>query len=227
MTAASRSEPLVHPSHPASLRDQIAAVAARMIAEDGLDYAGAKRRAVREVIGAQHRSDHDCMPDNVEVEAAVREHQALFMSDTQPSRLRSLRTTARDVMRFLVDGGPGLVPFASGAIVNGTAGEHSDIHLQVFDDNAKDIEIFLLNASIDFEVSEGSGPRDGGEMLSFLWPQRRPGRPPRSFDGEQEAVHLTVLDARDRRLSPTAARADLATLEALIDAADRERGGER
>ncbi len=204
-----------------SVRDEIAAVAARMIAEDGLDYAGAKRRAAREVLGDAHHAHGDCMPDNAEVEAAVREHQVLFMADTQPARLHSLRESARDVMRFLVDAGLGLAPFASGAIVNGTAGAHSDIHLQVFDDNAKDLEIFLLNAGVDFDVSEGNGSRaGGGETLSFLWPQARR-FPPSRIPAGQEAVHLTILDPRDQRASHGFGRADLQALEALIAASSR------
>ncbi len=197
-----------------SLRDEIAAVAARLIAEDGLDYAGAKRRAAREVLGDAARSHGECMPDNVQVAEAVREHQALFMADTQPARLLALRLLARDVMRFLDEAGLGLTPFVNGAIVNGTAGEHSDIHLQVFDDNAKDLAIHLLNAGIEFEVSEHAG---GGELLSFLWPQRR-GPAPAPRITNQEAVHLAVLAPRDQRGSPSAERADLRALDGLIDA---------
>ncbi len=203
--------------HAPSLRDEIAAVAARLIAEDGLDYAGAKRRAAREVLGAGQRTHADCLPDNNEVEGAVREHQALFMADTQPARLLALRCVARDVMRFLDAAGLGLTPFVQGAIVNGTAGEHSDIHLQVHDDNAKDLAIYLLNAGIVFEVSEHSdGRAGGGELLSFLWPQRTAfSRAAPSVT--QEAVHLAVFDPRDHRGTP-GERADLRALEALIDA---------
>ncbi|MEO8936421.1 MAG: hypothetical protein ABI327_06415 [Burkholderiaceae bacterium] len=208
-------------SNPASLRDEIAAVAARLIAEDGFDYAGAKRRAAREVLGEWQRSHHDCLPDNAEVEAAVREHQALFMAETQPGRLLDLRLAAREVMRFLDAAGLDLTPFVNGAIVNGTAGDHSDIHLQVFDDNAKDLEIFLLNAGVDFEVSEGNGPRArSGEILSFLWPQRRL-FPPGPQPTRQEAVHLLVLDWRDQRAAHGGDRADLRALEALIAATPR------
>lgn len=203
-------------SHSSSLRDEIAAVAARLIAEDGLDYAGAKRRAAREVLGDAARSHADCMPDNEQVEGAVREHQALFLSETQPGRLLALREAARDVMRFLDEAGLGLTPYVTGAIVNGTAGEHSDIHLQVFDDNAKDLEIHLLNAGIEYEASEHAGGRGGGELLSFLWPQR--GAFSRSAPVvAQEAVHLAILDPRDNR-GQAGERADLRALEALIAA---------
>lgn len=198
-----------------TLREEIAAIAARMIAEDGLDYAGAKRRAAREVLGDSARSRADCMPDNQQVEEAVREHQALFLGETQPVRLLALRRVARDVMRFLDAAGLGLTPYVTGAVVNGTAGEHSDIHLQVFDDNAKDLEIHLLNAGIEYEASEHAGGR-GGELLSFLWPQR--GTFPHAAPvATQEAVHLAILDPRDNR-GQAGERADLRALEALIEA---------
>ena len=207
------------PSGHPTLRDEIAAVAARLIAEDGMDYAGAKRRAVRELVGdAREKLASDCMPDNATVEAAVRAHQALFMADTQPARLASLRRTAVDVMRFLDN----FQPFLTGAAFNGTAGEHSDLHLQVFNDNAKDIEIFLLNAGIDFEVSEYEGnrrgTRDAAEVLSFVWPPRTSALRPGSHASSAEAVHLVVLDPRDQHASRVAKaeRGDLRTVESLV-----------
>ncbi len=207
----------MHSSGDPDLRDEIAAVAARFIAEDGLDYAGAKERAVREVVGGKGQRRHlDCMPDNARVEAAVREHQALFMADTQPARLARLRIVARDVMRFLVDAGLELEPFVNGAIVNGTAGEHSDVHLTIFNDNAKDIEIFLLNAGIEFEVAEATSRRHG-ETLSFLWPRRGAMKPRDHGDAASEVVHVTVLDPRDQRVASNVERAGLAALERLID----------
>ncbi len=207
------------PFGPPTLRDEIAAVAARLIAEDGMDYAGAKRRAMRELTGdTREKLVSDCMPDNATVEAAVRAHQALFMADTQPARLLSLRRTAAEVMRFL----DGFQPFLTGAAFNGTAGEHSDVHLQVFNDNAKDIEIFLLNAGVEFEVAayeaDRRGTRDAAEVLSFVWPPRdgasRSGAPA----SLAEAVHLVVLDPRDQHAArgAKAERGDLRTVETLI-----------
>lgn len=208
-------------SHP-TLRDEIAAVAARLIAEDGMDYAGAKRRAVRELIGdSREKPGFDCMPDNAAVEAAVRVHQALFMADTQPARLASLRRTAVDVMRFL----DAFQPFLTGAAFNGTAGEHSDLHLQVFNDNAKEIEIFLLNAGIAFEVStyEGNrrGTRDAAEVLNFVWPPRTREARLGARTSASETVHLVVLDPRDQHASRTAKgeRGDLRAVESLVAAA--------
>jgi len=200
-------------SDDSDLRDEIAAVAARFIAEDGFDYAAAKDRAARVVMGG--RRGRDCMPDNAQVEAAVREHQALFMAETQPARLAHLRQVARDVMRFLRGSPLALDPVVVGAIVNGTAGDHSEIHLQVRDASAKDAAIFLLNAGVDFDVSETAGRR-GGETLHFLWPQRGVAPSASGFERAQEAVHLSILDARDHGFASNLERADLDALDRLI-----------
>src|SRR5690606_4303174 len=82
-----------------SLRDEIAHAAARMIAEDGLDYSTAKRKAVRQLLGQSNPPRGDLMPDNGMVEDALREYQALYMGDTQPARLRALRETAVELMQ--------------------------------------------------------------------------------------------------------------------------------
>ena len=202
-------------SNPAHLRDEIAAIAARLIAEDGLDYAGAKRRAAREVFGDGRRAPGDCLPDNDEVEAAVRAHQALFQADSQPRRLLALRRTALDVLHFFAASGLGVAPVVVGAIANGTAGEHSDIHLQVYDDNSKDLEIHLLNAGIDYDADDDAN--GGEEALRFLWPPRGPSPGARrAAASEREVVHLAVLDPRHRRSAQGVDRLDLRALEALV-----------
>lgn len=55
--------------------------AARLIAEEGLDYASAKRKAARQVVG-QARVAGEWLPDNDQIEEEIREYQALFQSDT-------------------------------------------------------------------------------------------------------------------------------------------------
>jgi hypothetical protein len=63
-----------------------------------------------------------------------------------------LRTcaTALEVMEQLAD----FRPYLTGAVLNGTAGEHDDIHLQLFADSAKEVEIWLLNRNVDIDISE-------------------------------------------------------------------------
>ena len=60
---------------------EIAAAAARLIVDEGMEYDQAKRRAARD-FGPRVE-----LPDNATVEAAVREHIAIFCADTQPAEL--------------------------------------------------------------------------------------------------------------------------------------------
>jgi hypothetical protein len=165
------------------LRAEIAAAAARMIAEDGADYGTAKRKAAKQVIGnTKIRGEY--MPDNAQIEDEVRIYNQLFFSDTQPARLLTLRKIALRVMKELTQ----FSPYLTGAVLNGTAGEHSDIHLQLFTDSPKDVEIFLLSKQVIFEVSETShfnGRGEPIETISFMW--------------KNEGVHLAVYATDDLR----------------------------
>lgn len=189
-----------------AIRAEIAAAAARMIAEDGADYATAKRKAARQVLGnAKVRGE--IMPDNEQIEEEVRQYNELFFGDTQPARLLHLRKLALRMMGELSQ----FSPFLTGAVLNGTAGEHSDIYLQLFSDSPKDVEIFLLNKDVDFEVSESTSARGGDsiETLSFLW--------------QNEGIHLSLYDKDDVRRVPKSTadgrllRADADTVRTLIE----------
>lgn len=172
-----------YPSDAELLRAEIAAAAARMIAEDGADYGNAKRKAARQILGdAKVRGDF--LPDNTQIENEVRLYNELFFDGTQPLRLLHLRRLALRLMDELAQ----FQPYLTGAVLNGTAGEHSDIHLQLFTESAKDVEIFLLNKNINFEVSETrhfKGHHTPVETLSFLW--------------YKEGVHLTIYQPDDLR----------------------------
>ncbi|MFX5937691.1 hypothetical protein ABTE71_20255, partial [Acinetobacter baumannii] len=72
------------------LRAEIAAAAARMIAEDGADYGSAKRKAAKQILGNQ-KVRGEIMPDNEQIEEEVRIYNELFFADTQPARLLHLR----------------------------------------------------------------------------------------------------------------------------------------
>ena len=73
-----------------SSKTEIAATAARLVVEEGLEYGPAKRRAVK-LLGLNARA---ALPDNAEVEDAVREYITLFCADTQPGELLALRRLA-------------------------------------------------------------------------------------------------------------------------------------
>lgn len=189
------------------LRAEIAAAAARLIAEDGADYATAKKKAAKQVLG-NVRAHGEIMPDNAQIEEEVRIYNEIFFGDSQPARLLHLRKLAVQLMDDLAPFSPHL----TGAALNGTAGAHSDIHLQLFADSAKDVEIFLINKNVEFEVSETPHFNGHGapvETLSFMW--------------GDEGVHLALYDVNDLRGAAKTAsngrplRANAAAVRALIE----------
>ncbi len=172
-----------------------------MIAEDGLDYSTAKRKAVRQLLGQSSLPRGDVMPDNAQVEDAVREYQSLYMSDTQPQRLRQLREHALGLMRWLEP----FQPYLAGAVWNGTAGEHSEIVLQCFADSAKDVAIFLLNANIQYEVDERPDFRGRGTVEAFYFMWRKEAVVLAIYD--QDALRGALRPAHDGRTERGDARA--------------------
>ena len=213
---------------PARVREEIAVTAARMIAEDGADYATAKRKAARQVLGTESRAPGEWLPDNEQVETEVREYQALFQAESQPRVLALLRRIALLLMEGLAVHNP----YLAGAVFNGTASEHSDIHLQVFCNSPKDVAIFLLNAGVEFDTTESAhfAGRDEVETLSFLWRGQWPAGPEsrelarelRAETGTPVGVHIALYDMNEvrgaRRADATGKtqRGDAAAVRALL-----------
>ena len=191
-----------------NLRRHIAYIAARMIAEDGIaDYATAKRKAASQA----GLTDSHVLPDNDEIEEALREYQELYQKEEQPLHLRHLREVAVKVMREFEDFRPALV----GSVLSGTAGQFSDVNLQLYTDDPKTLSMFLLNKRYRFE--EGSRRvRRGG---------REDEVPEISLEVDDVTVTITVLDRDDERSSARLrgdaeppVRARLAEVEALLAA---------
>lgn len=125
------------------LRRTIASTAARLMAEEGMtDYATAKRKAAR-MLGADRG---EALPSNEEIEVELRAWQAIYQADEQCERLHSLRQTALHAMQLLDQFNPRL----TGAVLDGTAGRYAPIHLQLFADSSKEVEIWLLGHQIPF-----------------------------------------------------------------------------
>lgn len=130
-------------------KQEIAAAAAALVVDEGLDYGQAKRRALKS-LGLPPRTP---LPDNLLVEAAVREHIAIFHADTQPGELRALRELALVWMDRLAE----FNPHIGGAVWHGTATQMSDIYLQLFADDPKEVEITLINQNVDYEARSVNG----------------------------------------------------------------------
>src|SRR4051794_34088701 len=88
---------------------EIAQTAARLIVEDGLDYASARRKAMQEHADGRRLRD---APGNETIEDEVRAYISLFCADTQPTELRILRETALRWMARLQE----FRPHVSGAV---------------------------------------------------------------------------------------------------------------
>ena len=130
------------------LRDQIAYFAARIMAEDGVpDFATAKRKAARMAGVADTRN----LPDNSAVEQALLEYQRLYHGFAHGSLLEQLRLQALELMRLLIKFNPHL----TGAVLAGYAEKNSGIHLQLFTESVKDVEMFLIDHKWEYESREG------------------------------------------------------------------------
>jgi len=163
---------------------EIAATAAQMVVEEGLEYGPAKRRAVRQ-LGLPARTP---LPGNDEVEDAVREYIAVFCADTQPIELRALRRLALAWMEKLER----FRPYLSGAVWHGTATRLSDIYIQLFCDDEKSAELALIDLGVAYEPRTVTGLRqEPVDTLSFHAPCREL--------GETVGVHLMVHDLDDLR----------------------------
>jgi hypothetical protein len=188
------------------LRERIAHLAARIMAEDGVDDFGyAKRKAARQA-GAR---DAKAMPDNQEIEQALAAYRALYQRSDHPALLLELREQALTVMRMLER----FEPHLTGSVLSGVAGRYSDIDLQLFAESAKDVEIFLLNEGVRYRAAQARLFLNNDERLV----------PTLSFEHEGIEVRLTIFDRRDLRhgirtsqAGKTLERASIAAVEELI-----------
>jgi len=188
------------------MRAEIAAAAARIMAEDGIDdFALAKRKAARSLRAA----DTEALPGNDEIETELRAYLALYQADEHPQRVAELREVALEAMRALER----FHPYLTGPVLKGIAGPYAAIELQLFPESAKDVEFFLLERNIAFETQEVrrySGDRARAvSVFTLLW--------------QDCPLKLSVFDPRDERLtlktsqaSRVMERAGIAELAALV-----------
>lgn len=189
---------------------EIAALAARYVVEEGLEYGPAKRRAARQC-GHGGRA---ALPANEVLEDAVKDYIAVFCADTQPRELLALRRLALDWMERLSR----FRPYLGGAVWHGTATRHSDIYLQLFCDDSKSAEIALIDQRQRYEARTVTGfagaPVEALSLRVFC-----------AELNEQVGVHLMIHDFDDLRgaLRPDARgrapRGDTAAVRQLLQAA--------
>lgn len=183
-------------------RSRIAYLAARLMAEDGIeDYALAKRKAARQAGMPDTRE----LPTNEEVAEALRTYQQIYHHEEHRSRLRVLRETAVRAMRELARFNPHL----TGSVLNGNAGKYADINLQLFTDNEKAVELYLIDRRIPYQAAQ-SRLCSGEEMRTV---------PVYTLSDHGTDIELTVLSTLDLRgplrTSPEGKSIERAKLQAV------------
>lgn len=187
--------------HSPALRSELAHAAARLIAEDGMEYGAAKRKAVRQL----GLPENFPLPGNAEVEDAVRDYHALYQGDEQAGQLEWFRSVAVELMHRLER----FSPWLTGSVLDGTATRHSRIDLLLFPDSAKEVEIFLLDQGFNFH--HGTPKSDRVEAVLVI-------------DDEDLPANLIVLAPREERINfkgadgRSRARARVDAVEALLEA---------
>lgn len=195
------------------MRMRIAAAAARIMAEEGIDdFALAKRKAARR-LGAP---DSESLPANEEVEAQLREYLALYQADEHPERIGELRRLALEAMLELER----FNPYLTGPVLAGLAGPYAEIDLQLFPESTKEVELFLLDRGIAYEATdERRYTGDRARAVAVI-----------SLDWEGIPLRLSVFDPRDERSAlktslagRVAARAGIAEVSALVESGNPSR----
>jgi hypothetical protein len=165
-------------SAPAQQHTRIASLAAKLMAEDGInDYAIAKRKAVA-ILGLPVNVR---LPENAEVESELRAYQRLFQEQEQGARLADLRQKAIDYMEIVQP----FNPYLAGTVLDGTAGRNADIDIQLFTDSAKEVEIFLINKHIEYRHSTPRSDRAEAVL---------------TIDDDDTAINLVIYSRQDERV---------------------------
>lgn len=183
------------------MRARIAAVAARLMAEDGIeDFSLAKRKAARQL----NADSTHALPDNAEVEEALRSYQALYQGDEQRERIGTLREVALEAMESFAE----FRPYLSGAVLSGTAGKYGEIDLQLYTDDGKSVELDLLNRGLPYEVEDER--RQVGDQQRNI--------PVLHVEWDGVPLRIAVYPSRDERVTQRNAAGDRVIERAGIEA---------
>jgi hypothetical protein len=189
---------------------ELAAEAARLVVEEGMEYADAKRKAMRSLGVGSGRA---ALPSSEAVEAEVRAYLALYCAQTQPVELRALRGLALRWMTRLAE----FRPHLGGAVWRGTATRLSSLHLDLYCDDPKATEIALINLGVAYHSASLPTGRRGQPVSLLSIADSCPEL------GESVTLHLAVRDRDDLRgaLRPDPQgrtwRGDATALRRLLD----------
>jgi hypothetical protein len=146
-----------------NMREQIAGLAARLVAEGLDDYQAAKEKAGRQ-LGLRSNAP---LPTTMEIDQALMVHLRLFFGAKQELAVHHLRRAA---MRFMGDC-ERFSPALYGPVLTGTAVQTSAIRIEFprDPDESKDIELFFLNAGWKYRISGRSGEIRAGKPTRITY----------------------------------------------------------
>lgn len=127
-------------------RQKIVLEAARIMAEEGVrDFQSAKRKAAHRLSLPEEQN----WPGNAEIEAALRQHLALFQKDSQ-AVLHALRASALEAMTLLREFSPKLV----GEVLSGAVPRFPEVQLHLAAPAPEDLSLFLDSHGIPYAMEE-------------------------------------------------------------------------
>jgi hypothetical protein len=130
------------------LKIQVAQKAAELISEEGIsDYLFAKKKAARIL----SYSDKDPLPSNEQIDYELKIYQSIFLDNHQKKNIKMLRVNALKMMKKLSF----FNIYLTGNVLEGTAAKYPIIELNLYSNNSKEIEYFLMNNLIAFDIKEG------------------------------------------------------------------------
>jgi hypothetical protein len=153
--------------------------------------------------------ESDGLPDNDEVEEALRAYQTLYQNSEQRARLLELRQVSLGVMREFAD----YAPYLAGPAWKGTAPRGAGVDINLFTDLEKQVEMQLLNRGVAYTTSER--PHFNRSLNRRV--------PVFDFEVDEVAVHLIIYTRADERgaaradASGNTDRGNLTAVELLID----------
>jgi hypothetical protein len=198
-----------HATRGDNLRRALAQEAARIMAEHGIrDFLVAKRKAA-ERFGVSDGAA--LLPKNSEIEDALAAYQRLFGGASHLQALHAQRRAALSAMRYLREFEPRLV----GAVLSGTATEHSGVQLHLFADRAESVTLKLIDRGIPHEVTERRVKLNAERIRAF---------PGVRFEMDDQSIEVTVFPPEGIRQAPVSPvdgrpmrRANALEVEALLE----------
>jgi hypothetical protein len=145
------------------IRDLIACEAARLMYEDGVrEYRDAKRKAAKRFGPEKALSLGSHLPTNAEIHEEFARLLAEREEKELPERLLKLRLAALSYLELFAEFSPYLV----GSVLSGAVTSQSDIDIHLFAGSVEEVESFLEERSIGFEI-ETVPIRKGGKITDY------------------------------------------------------------